>query len=303
MLQSWVESFAGKEWESASLGELPDGSVDVYEDLGEGVKEGSIVVNNGKLCIAQRGKAVPLDVNANKVKGHTKVECFEAYQGIKKALAELLDYQTTTETDEGLQPLLKALNKAYDDFVKTYGHLHRNTSISFLKNDVDFANIIALEKFSERPDVTTGKRIQEYGKTDIFSQRVVEKEKAQEPKNVKDAIIASIYVHGRIDLPWMVEKLEGKPEQEIKDDIIASGLGFENPTTRQIEVSYEYLSGNVREKLRHAQENNADGKYDTNIKALEAVIPANIPAHLIDFSIGSSSVSYTHLTLPTNREV
>ena len=294
MLQSWTESFAGKDWESSSLGELPDGSVDVYEDLGEDVKEGSIVVNSGKLCIAQRGKAVPLDVNANKVKGHTKVECFEAYQGIKKALAELLEYQTTTESDEGLQPLLKALNKAYDSFVKTYGHLHRNTSISFLKNDVDFANILALEKFSERPDITTGKRIQEYGKTDIFSQRVVEKEKAQEPKNVKDAIIASIYVHGRIDLPWMVEKLSGKTaehsmtEQEIKDEIVASGLGFENPTTRQIEVSYEYLSGNVREKLRQAQENNTDGRYDTNIKALEAVIPASIPAHLIDFSIGSS---------------
>lgn len=293
MLKAWAERFAEKEWESYSVpnGALPDGAVDVYEDLGEGVKEGSIVVSNGQLCIAQRGKAVPLAVNANKVKGKTKVQCFEAYQGIKKALADLLQYQTENEDDAGLKPLLQALNKAYDSFVNTYGHLHKNTSISFLKNDVDFANILALEKFSERADVS-GKRIQEYGKTDIFSQRVVDKEKAPEPKDVKDGIIASIYVHGRIDLPWIVDKLNAvngqHTEESVKAEIIASGLGFENPATRQMEVSYEYLSGNVREKLAQAQANNSDGQYDANIKALEAVIPMNIPAHLIDFSIGSS---------------
>ena len=55
-----------------------------------------------------------------------------------------------------------------------------------------------------------------------------------------------------------------------------------------MEVSYDYLSGNVREKLAQAQQSNSDGRYDANIKALEDVIPMNIPSHLIDFSIGSS---------------
>jgi len=296
LLKSWVSSFAGKEWVNAETSRQNREAHDVvYEELGEGVKEGSMVVSNGQLCIAQRGKAVPLAVNANKVKGHSKVECFEAYQGIKKALSDLLQYQTDVEDDSGLQPLLKALNKAYDDFVKTYGHLHKNTSISFLKSDVDFANILALEKFSERGDLKTGKRIQEFGKTDIFSQRVVEKEKAPEPTNVKDGIIASIYVYGRVDVPWITEQLSGKTaehttltEDDVKAEIVRSGLGFENPVTRQMEVSYEYLSGNVREKLAQATQNNSNGQYDANIKALEKVIPDNIPAHLIDFSIGSS---------------
>ena len=297
MLKAWAESFAEKDWEAdgqpmSSKEFLALLNNAVYDTLGEGVKEGSMVLDSkGELCVAQRGKAVPLGLNANKVKGHTKAECFEAYQSIKKALANLLQYQTEEEDDAGLQPLLKALNKAYDDFVKTYGHLHKNTSISFLKNDVDFANILALEKFSEKGDAK-GNKIQEYGKTDIFSQRVVEKEKAPEPKNVKDSIIASIYVHGRIDLPWIVDRLNGDDgqhtEESVKAEIIASGLGFENPATRQMEVSYEYLSGNVREKLAIAQANNSDGQYDANIKALEAVIPMNIPAHLIDFSLGSS---------------
>lgn len=91
-------------------------------------------------------------MNANKVKGHTKVECFEAYTAIKEALAEVLSYQTENESDEGLKPLLDKLNKAYDDFVGTYGHFNKNTAIAFLRNDVDYANVFALEKFEETAD-------------------------------------------------------------------------------------------------------------------------------------------------------
>jgi len=293
MLDEWTKGFEGKDWgESATVSQHTE-QPKVYEDLGSDVKEGSMVVSNGKLCVAQRGKAVPLAVNENKVKGHTKVECFNAYKGIKDALADVLDYQTKNDDDAGLEPLLKKLNKAYDGFVKTYGHLHKNTAISFLKNDVDFSNILALETFSEKGDVKTGKRIQAFGKTDVFEHRVVEKDKTPEPKNVKDAIIADIYLHGRIDLPWVAATLSqhtGQPmtEEGIKDEIVNEGLGFENPVTKQMEVSYEYLSGNVREKLQQAIENNDDGRYDANIKALEKVVPMNIPAHLIDFSIGSS---------------
>ncbi len=294
MLKEWASSFSEKDWEQAAPSKKEQAVT--YDELGEGVKEGSVILDkSGNICMAQRGKAVPMDINANKVKGHTKAECLKAYNGIKDSLSALMDYQTKNEGDEGLQPLINALNKAYDDFVKTYGYLHKNTSISFLKNDVDFANIIALEKFSETGDPKTGKRIQHYGKTDVFSKRVIEKEKEPQPTNVKDAIISSLYVHGRIDLPWMVEQLnknEGAAytEDSIKDEIVSSGMGFENPVSRQMDVVYEYLSGNVREKLRQARENNANGKYDKNIAALENVIPMNIPAHLIDFSLGSSWV-------------
>lgn len=288
MLTEWAQSFAEKDWDAIPVNDVTGTVTDnVYDELGTDVKEGSMVVDKkGNLCIAQRGKAVPLAVNANKVKGHTKVECFEAYQKIKKALADLLEYQTKNESDADLQPKLKALNKAYDDFVKTYGYLHKNTAISFLKSDVDFANILALETYKELGDGKGGVE-KTYGKTDIFSKRVVEKEKSPEPKDVKDGIIASIYLHGRVDVPYISEQI-GMSEDEVRDEIIKQGLGFENPSTRQIEVSYEYLSGNVREKLRQARDNNTDGRYDANIKALEEKVPMDIPAHLIDFSIGSS---------------
>lgn len=293
LLKDWVTSFAGKEWEAAVVQQQTEQQPAVYEELGADVKEGSMVVSNGELCVAQRGKAVPLGLNATKVKGKTKVECFNSYQNIKKSLADVLAYQTENEGDEGLQPLLDKLNRAYDSFVRTFGHLHKNTSIAFLRNDVDWPNILALEKFAERATVD-GKRVQEFGKTDIFKTRVVEKEKEPSVDNVRDGIIASIYQFGRIDVPWMVEQLNKvatqsqHTEQEVRDEIVKSGLGFEDPGTKEMVVSYEYLSGNVREKLQQAQDNNSDGRYDANIKALEKVVPMDIPAHLIDFSIGSS---------------
>lgn len=293
LLKDWVKSFAGKEWEAAVVQQQTEQQPAVYEELGADVKEGSMVVSNGELCVAQRGKAVPLGLNATKVKGKTKVECFNSYQNIKKSLADVLAYQTENEGDEGLQPLLDKLNRPYDSFVRTFGHLHKNTSIAFLRNDVDWPNILALEKFAERATVD-GKRVQEFGKTDIFKARVVEKEKEPTVDNVRDGIIASIYQFGRIDVPWMVEQLNKvatqsqHTEQGVRAEIVKSGLGFEDPGTKEMIVSYEYLSGNVREKLQQAQDNNSDGRYDANIRALEKVVPMDIPAHLIDFSIGSS---------------
>ena len=288
-LSFFVNSFGEKEWEAALATQQTE-QVNVYEDLGKDVKEGSMILSNGKLCVAQRGKAIPLGLNANKVKGKTKEECFAAYQGLKTALSDVLTYQTENETDEGLQPLLDKLNRAFDGFVKTYGHLHKNTSISFLKNDVDWPSILALEKFSERKTVD-GKRVQEFGKTDVFKGRVVEKDKEPQPTNVKDGVIASIYKFGRIDVPYISGQI-GKSDSEVRDEIVNSGLGFEDPGSREMVVSYEYLSGNVREKLSQAIEVNesagTNGRYDVNIKALERVVPMDIPAHLIEFSIGSS---------------
>jgi N12 class adenine-specific DNA methylase len=286
MLAAWMKTFEGMK-EDAVSETTPASSESVYEDLGDDVKEGSLVLDkDDKLCIAQYGKAVPLAVNANKVKGTTKAECFRRYQAIKGALADVLSYQT--ENDNGLQPLLDKLNDAFDSFVNTYGHLHKNTSIAFLKNDVDFPTILALEKYSEVGD-KNGKKVEKYDKTDIFSQRVVEKEKAPEPKNVKDGIIASIYQYGHIDVPYIADKL-GKSEEDVKKEIVEKGLGYENPATMQMEVSYEYLSGNVREKLKQAEEANTDGKYSANIEALRKVIPMDIPSHLIEFTLGSSWV-------------
>lgn len=289
LLADFVQSFTNMKDEAASTKQDAE-PINVYEELGNDVKEGSMLVNkDGQLCVAQLGQAVPLNLNANKVKGHTKEECFKAYTDIKLALNDVLKYQTENESNEGLQPLLDKLNKAYDSFVDTYGHLNKNTSIAFLRNDVDYPNVFSLEKYEEKAD-KNGKRIESFHKTDIFKKRVVEKSVEPQPKNVKDGIVVSVYKFGKIDISYISNQL-GKTEEDVKREIIASGLGFENPVSKQVEVSYQYLSGNVREKLKQAEENNEDGEYNTNIKALKEVVPNSIPAHLIEFNLGSSWIA------------
>lgn len=304
MLTDFVNSFASMKEDTPVENTEEETNRIVYEKLGPDVKEGSMVVDkNGNICLAQWGKAVPLMAAAKKgekasdsdliarfqskkVKGHTKAECFNAYSAIKSALNDVLAYQTENESDKGLKPLLDKLNKAYDDFVATYGHFNKNTQLAFLRRDVDYPNVFSLETYEEVSDKEGG-HTEHFGKSDIFSKRVVEKAKEPKPHNVKDAIITSMYQNGRVDVEYIANAL-GKSEDEVKDEIINSGLGFENPITRQIEVSYQYKSGNVREKLRQALDNNEGGRYNANIKALESVIPMNIPAHLINFTFGSS---------------
>ena len=313
MLKEWAGQFSDMDFE-ASPEDKPAYAPN-YDSVGNEVKTGSMIVDSqGRLCTNMNGTAVPVmgstptgyskmtpeqkakvdaerveKFNQSKIKGRTRQQCLKDYNELKKALADVLQYQTENADNEGLEPLLKKLNKTFDRFVSMYGNLHKNTQLAWLRNDVDYPSILALESFEERPNAE-GERIRTYGKTDIFSQRVVEKEIAPKPENVKDGIIASIYMNGRIDLPYISEALGRSPE-EVKKEIISSGLGFENPNTTDLEVSYEYLSGNVREKLRQAQDNNEDGRYTPNIKALERVIPMNIPAHLIEFSLGSSWIT------------
>ena len=289
LLADFVQSFTNMKDEAASTKQDVE-PINVYEELGNDVKEGSMLVNkDGQLCVAQLGQAVPLNLNTNKVKGHTKEECFKAYTEIKQALNDVLKYQTENEGNEGLQPLLDKLNKAYDSFVDTYGRLNKNTSIAFLRNDVDYPNVFSLEKYEEKAD-KNGNRVESFHKTDIFKKRVVEKSVEPQPKNVKDGIVVSVYKFGKIDIPYISNQL-GKTEEDVKREIIASGLGFENPVSKQVEVSYQYLSGNVREKLKQAEENNEGGEYNTNIKALKEVVPNSIPAHLIEFNLGSSWIA------------
>lgn len=280
LLSEFVKSFTQEEVGERSTEEKKNDEVVPDKKVGE------MFVKDGKLYINSISNAQLLDVNSNKVKGHTKAECFEAYSAIKKALADVLAYQTENESDDGLKPLLDKLNKAYDDFVETYGHFNKNTAIAFLRNDVDYANVSSVETYKEQGDGKGGVN-KTFGKADVMDKRVVEKVKEPNPTNVKEGIVASVFKFGHVDVPYIAERL-GRSIDDVKNEIIENGYGFEDPVTRKVEASYQYLSGNVREKLSQAEANNENGEFDRNIKALQEKIPMDIPAHLIDFTLGSS---------------
>ena len=261
------------------------------------VKEGRMLINDkGQLCISRIGTAVPLGLNDNRVKGQTKQQCFKDYQAVQAAVDEVLQQQLNDPDDAALQPKLDALNKVYDQFVKRYGIPYKNTAISFLRNDIDFPTFMALANYSETKDMK-GKVTVTIKKSPLFSKRVLGFKTEPKPQTVKDAVIASIFRTNGIDLEWIAAKLNevaAPPNgdhwtaEDVRKGVLVSRLGFENPSTGQLEVRHQYLSGNVREKLAIAESYNADGKYKANVEELQKAVPMDIPAHLIDFSLGSS---------------
>ena len=285
MLADFVKSFT--EEQGGEVAAKENETAYLRDSSGHGKKTGEMFMKDGRIMVADSSLYYhPLEVNDKKIKGHTKQECFNAYAAIKTALADVMKYQTENEDNAGLKPLIAKLNKAYDDFVSTYGHFNKNNQLAWLRNDVDYPNVFSLETYKEQGDGKGGV-VKTYGKADVMKDRVVEKESEPHPENVKDGVVVSMFKNGRIDVPYIAGQL-GKSEEAVKREIIDSGLGFENPATRQMEVSYQYLSGNVREKLRQAEANNENGEYTGNIKALQEVVPMDIPAHLIDFTLGSS---------------
>ena len=305
LLKAWVKDMSKKTFEEPEVVTEPTNHreeyVPTYDKAGVEVKTGTMQVDSkGRVCVNYDGVLRPLmsdldkknpkseeeriaQFNKNKVKGRTRPQVIADYNEIKKALDELLDYQKNNEGDEGLQKYIDNLNRAYDRFVGYYGYLHKNPSISLLKNDVDFPSVLALETYREEGIDHTPV----YGKADIFRGRVMAKMESPKPQNIKDGVILSIRQTGDLNIDYIAEAL-GKPVDEVKNEIIKQGLGYENPTNHVMEPAHLYLSGNVREKLKLAEANNENGRYDANITALRRVVPPTVPSHMIEFSIGSS---------------
>lgn len=269
-----------------------------YEEYEGAVPYGSLILNSkGEICKAYHGQAIPVEgITPTKVKGHTKAEVLTDYNAIKKAVEDLLwvqshlvdmkNGQPHPVNDEELKPYLRKLNKAYDDFVKKYGYLNRNVSLSFLRNDVQWASMAALENVRETIDKSGKKKI-EVSKTDVFFKRVVGVTAEPKAENARDGVILSVQQYGNVR-PDMIAMWLERPQEEVEKEIIESRLAFRDPQTGNMVVSHEYLSGNVREKLAYAEEHNENGIYNTNIEELRKVIPVDIPAHLIEFNIGST---------------
>lgn len=253
------------------------------------IKEGQLFIDSkGNIAISSRGLAEDPEINNNKVKGRTKKEVLNDYNAIKESVDALLKYQVDNQNDSGLKPLLNKLNKSYDSFVSKYGQLNNNVSLTWLRKDVDFPAIAALEKYSEKKTID-GKKIIKVNKTLVFTKRVIGYKSKPEPKNIKDAVIASVYEYNDINIPYISEALS-IDEDSAREKILNEELGFSNPQTGAIEIRHRYLSGNVREKLKVAKDSNVNGEYDANIRELEKVIPMDIPTHLIDITIGSTWV-------------
>lgn len=293
LLTAWVRSMKKIDMAKVDPNEGARTGVTSGKDLSE-YKIGEVFVQkDGSVAIVSTNKGITIAESfandGKKVRSkYTKAQVVEDYRAIKKALNELIDYQLQASEDSKgkLKELQQALNTAYDTFVERYGNLNKNVAISFLSNDIDWPSVQAIEKFEEKANVD-GSKTKIYGKTDIFSSRIIDPKTQEKPADPTQAVKASILSFGRVDLQYLSDALSIS-EEEAKKAALATGLAFENPSTGVVESRYAYLSGNVREKLAAAEANNEGGKYDANISALREVMPQDIPAHLLPYSFGAS---------------
>lgn len=165
------------------------------------------------------------------------------------------------------------LNACYDKWVKKFGFLNAKQNIKVLDADPRYYLLMALEKPSGK-NTALKKSKQKvantaFEKADIFFKRTASpKHKPTSAKSTEDAIVYSLNEYGRIDLEY-IAGLRGKTESEIADELAKGSLAFFDPAIERWLLAEEYLSGNVREKLKSAVE--ADNT--KNIEALKAVQP------------------------------
>lgn len=195
---------------------------------------------------------------------------------IRNAARELLDAQRHGgDTDQ----LRERLNTLYDQYTAKHGPLHKDTNRRAIKLDSDAPFLLSLEHYNS----TTKKA----HKADIFSlDTIVPDTHADKADSVGEAIGITLHESGRVDVD-RIAKLTGKSIDEVGDELVSSGLAFEDPASGWQSAS-EYLSGNTRKKLREAiTAAAADPRYEPNVEALKRSQPKDIEPDEIGVKLGS----------------
>ena len=202
---------------------------------------------------------------------------------IKKILRELIDLQLNDCSEIQLQEAQVVLNQVYDEFVKSYGIISSDINKRAFQKDVDGPLLYSLEEEKEKQIV----------KAKIFTQRTIHPNiQKQSAENAMEAYHISLNELGYVNIPRMLE-LYPVNFETLKNELV--GQIYLNPERAEetnpyqgYESAEEYLSGNVRKKLRIAKEYaKKDNKYLENVTALEQVQPKELEASDIRVKLGT----------------
>lgn len=202
---------------------------------------------------------------------------------IRDCVKNLLEMQTNDYPDYDIEKEQHRLNEIYDKFVKKYGYINSRGNSTAFSDDSSYFLICSLEVF---------KNDEFERKADIFTKRTIKRHIAKTHADTSiEAYGISIGEKAKIDMPFMCQ-LTGKSEEEIFADL--NGVIFLNPDYDENNKGVpkylpadEYLSGNVRRKLRQAREiAENDDRFAVNVDALEKVQPVDLKATEIEVHLG-----------------
>lgn len=244
------------------------------------VRNFSYTVVDGKIYFRENSRMTPVDVSAtaeNRIKGMIS---------IRDSTRKLIELQTDDYPEEDILAEQKILNELYDKFTAKYGLINSRANKSAFGEDASYHLISALEILGENGALER--------KADMFTKRTIKPHKEITSVDTSsEALAVSIGEKASVDIEYM-KSLTGKSEDEIYSDL--QGVIFLNPiySPNSNEPKYlsadEYLSGNVREKLRTAKENAEiyPELYTVNVKYLEKVQPKDLTASEISVRLGAS---------------
>jgi N12 class adenine-specific DNA methylase len=189
----------------------------------------------------------------------------------------LLDAQLADDGDGHLGHLRAMLNGTYDRFVAKHGCLSTRANALAFRRDPDYPLLLSLEHYDEETDAAR--------KAALFTQRTLARVKA--PTTVgepAEALAASVQWRGRVDPVYMSELLSA-PEAEVLNVLAESGQIFLDPSDDEWKTADDYLSGNVKAKLKQALQSGA--RFARNVEALERVQPEDLPPAAIEPRLGA----------------
>ncbi len=199
---------------------------------------------------------------------------------VRDAVQNVFNVQLRGGTDAELKTVQNQLNQVYDSFTKQFGNLSDTANTRAFNTDPDAQLLLALER--------KNKKTKEIEKAAVFSLRTVR------PRTIKDsaetaqeALLTSLNEYGQV-VPGYMGQLLGVAEAKVLSDLQEQKLIYLDPTSQEWQTQDQYLSGDVRDKLKLAQTAASENvQFQSNVQALEAVQPRDLGPGEIEVRLGA----------------
>ena len=277
-----IQNIGGK-YEAA---ELPDlGENETIQDTipaDPNVKNYSYAVVDGEVYYRENSVMVKPSLNA------TAKERVKGMAELRDCVHRLIDLQMWESDDISIRAEQQKLNRLYDRFTEKYGLINsRGNALSFA-DDSSYYLLCSLEVLDDE-DKTKLK-----SKADMFTKRTIKQQRSVDSVDTAaEALALSIGEKARVDMAYM-SQLTGKSEDDIIDEL--NGVIFLDPVYGDWQTADEYLSGNVRQKLREAENAAVDSPgYLPNVEALRAAQPKDLDASEIEVRLGATWIDKKYI--------
>jgi len=281
-LHAAVQSIGG-EYRAA---ELPDlGENETIQDTipaDPNVKNYSYAVVDGEVYYRENSVMVKPNLNA------TAKERVKGMAELRDCVHRLIDLQMWESDDLSIRAEQQKLNRLYDRFTEKYGLINSRGNALAFADDSSYYLLCSLEMLDDE-DKTKLK-----GKADMFTKRTIrQRQSVTSVDTAAEALALSIGEKARVDMAYM-SQLTGKSEDDIIDEL--NGVIFLDPVYGDWQTADEYLSGNVRQKLREAEKAAVDSPgYLPNVEALRAAQPKDLDASEIEVRLGATWIDKKYI--------